>query len=367
MTSGPDTILEVRNLSVRRGQRTVLHIDHLAVEENEVLALIGPNGAGKSTLLLALSQLIRPANGQILFHGHPLLPRDGLAYRRKIGLVLQDPLLMDTSVYENTAAGLRFRRLPEKEIKPRVELWLEKLGIAHLSWRPAHSLSGGEAQRASLARAFALQPEVLLLDEPFSALDAPTRARLLEDFQSLIAETPVTTVFVTHDLDEALLLGKRVAVIIAGRLRQVGRPDEIFNTPEDEEIAAFVGVETVIPGQVSAVQDGLLLVKAGAATLEAVGEAEVGRPVLICLRPEDVTLWTDGPARTPGLHSSARNRLAGVISKTTPQGALVRVVVDCGFPLVALVTRTSANEMGLAPGKAVTATFKASAIHLIRR
>ncbi len=360
-------ILEVCDLSVTRGKRSVLHIEHLAIAENEVLAVIGPNGAGKSTLLLVLSQLLRPAGGRVLFRGNPLRPQDSLAYRRKISLVLQDPLLLDTSVYENVATGLHFRGLPEKKVRLRVEEWLEKLGVAALRRRSARSLSGGEAQRVSLARAFALQPEVLLLDEPFSALDAPTRTRMLEDFQTLAAETKITCVFVTHDLDEALLLGQRVAVIIGGRLRQVGAPDEIFNTPDDEEIAAFVGVETVISGRVISTQDGLLAVRAGDFTLEAVGEADVGHPVLACLRPEDVTLWTDSGVNPPRMQSSARNRMHGTITKITPQGALVRVAVDCGFPLVALVTRSSAQEMGLAPGKPVIATFKASAVHLIRR
>jgi molybdopterin-binding protein len=204
---------------------------------------------------------------------------------------------------------------------------------------------------------------VLLLDEPFSALDAPTRARLLQDLHTLLAQTSITTVFITHDLDEALLLGDRVAVLLGGVLRQVGRPQDVFTAPNDGEVAAFVGVETVIAGKVVTSQDGQIIVEADGLRLEAVGDIPIGTSVLFCLRPEDITLspsnWT--PV------SSARNRLRGHIIRITPSGPLVRVVIDCGLPVVALITRSSANEMSLAEGQGVTATFKASAVHLIPR
>ena len=356
-------ILDIHELMIQRGERTVLTVDRLQVTEGEVLAVIGPNGAGKSTFLLALARLLRPARGSINFRGKPLETLGELEYRRRIALVLQEPLLLDTNVFENVAAGLHYRRLPKSEINRRVGEWLNRLGVAHLRDRRARRLSGGEAQRVSLARAFAIQPEILLLDEPFSALDAPTRLRLLEDFQFLLAETPVTTLFITHDLDEALLLGDRVAVLLGGSLRQVGPLEEVFNAPADEDVAAFVGVETVIPGRVVKSTEGELVVEAGELRLEAVGEAAPGREVLLCLRPEDITIWPkDGSPL-----SSARNRLGGRVVRTTPQGPLVRVLVDCGFPLVALVTRASARELELHEGRAVTAAFKASAVHVITR
>jgi len=358
-----NSMLEIHNLSVTRGSQEVLHINHLEIAKGEVLAVIGPNGAGKSTLLLTLSRLLQPASGQIFFQGEPIESQDELTYRRRIGLVLQDPLLLDGSVFSNVAMGLRFRGLPRRLVAQRVEDWLKKLGVWHLKDRPAHRLSGGEAQRVNLARAFVLQPEVMLLDEPFSALDAPTRARLLEDFHALLQVTAITTIFITHDLDEALYLGEKVAVILKGRLRQSGPPQEVFSAPADPDVAAFVGVETVLPGTVMASHEGQLSIDASGQRLYAVGETEVGRAVFLCLRPEDITLWpADG-----AYPSSARNRLAGNIQRMTPQGPLVRVVIDCGFPLVALITRASGQEMGLAVGQAVTAAFKASAIHLIPR
>lgn len=356
-------ILEIQNLLVRREQSPVLDIDHLAVEEGEVLAVIGPNGAGKSTLLLVLACLLRPERGQVFFRGNPIAAQDELTYRRRIGLVLQEPLLLDRSVYDNVAAGLRFRRLPRQAIAQRVDEWLNRLGISALRDRPARKLSGGEAQRASLARAFALQPEVLLLDEPFSALDSPTRTRLLEELHSLLRATSITTVFITHDLDEALLLGDRVAVLLNGRLHQVGPPQTVFGSPTNPDVAAFVGVETIIDGHVIACQEGQVIVESNGLRLEAVGEIEVGRPVLFCLRPEDVTLLPEEGSPT----SSARNRLLGRIKRITVQGPLAHVVIDCGFPLMALITRASAREMGLVENRVVTAAFKASAVHLIPR
>jgi len=372
ISAEPNSILAIHDLLIRRGERITLQIDRLDVVEGETLAVIGPNGAGKSTLLLSLARLLRPARGQIRFRGQSLEDLSELAYRRRIALVLQEPLLLDTTVFDNVAAGLRYRRLPRLEVEMRVGEWLERLGVAHLRERRSRQLSGGEAQRVSLARAFAIQPELLLLDEPFSALDAPTRLRLLDDFQALLAATQVTTLFITHDLDEALLLGDRVAVLLEGRLRQAGAPDEVFNAPADEDVAAFVGVETVIPGKVVSAHEGVLVIYAGETRLEAVGEAAPGRSVLLCLRPEDVTLWPRDGAPV----SSARNRLAGRVVRTTPQGPLMRVVVNCkaegshpdeAIPLVALVTRTSARELDLSEGTPVTASFKATAVHLILR
>lgn len=358
-----NNILEISRLTVRRSAAAILQDVTFEAKEGEVLAIIGPNGTGKSTLLLTLAGLLRPDSGQIRFRGQSIYTMNSLAYRRRIGLVLQEPLLLNASVSQNMAVGLKFRRLPQTEIEKRCRYWLERLGISHLKDRSAARLSGGEAQRVGLGRAFALQPDILMLDEPFSALDAPTRQSLRQDLRQILAETALTTILVTHDLDEALLLGDRIAVLLGGRLRQVGLPQEVFATPADEEVATFVGIETIIPGRVIGQQHGQVIIEANGLRLEAISDLEVGRAVWFCLRPEDITLWSANGAPA----SSARNRLVGRIVRILPRGPLAQITLDCGFPLVALITRASAEEMGLAEGQKATASFKATAVHLIPR
>jgi tungstate transport system ATP-binding protein len=238
--NGVTSLLQLSNLLVRREGQAVLNIESLSVERGEVRAIVGPNGSGKSTLFLVLARLLKPDHGQILFNGRTTESFHALEYRRQIALVLQEPLLMDMSVYENAALGLKFRRQPKTLIDERVNHWLERLGVAHLAGRSVRKLSGGEAQRVSLARAFVLQPDLLLLDEPFTSLDAPTRLRLLEDLKSVLTETKMTTIFITHDLQEALKLATHMTVILNGRIEQTGTPQDVFDRPINDRVAAFL-------------------------------------------------------------------------------------------------------------------------------
>jgi tungstate transport system ATP-binding protein len=232
--------IEINDLQIKRNERVALDVPQLSIPRGETLAVVGPNGAGKSTLLLALAYLIRPAHGEIRLDGIPLREWNELHYRRKIAFVFQSPLLMDMTVEQNVALGLKFRGMAREEIRALTGKWMSRLGIESLSKRRAGQLSGGEAQRVSLARAFILDPELLLLDEPFAALDSPTHANLLADLSSLLAENHRTAVFVTHDLREAAQVGQRVAVIVNGKLRQVGPARQVKLHPADEAVAAFL-------------------------------------------------------------------------------------------------------------------------------
>jgi tungstate transport system ATP-binding protein len=358
---GDGALLSIRNLVIYRNGGFRLEVGSLDIYPKETLAIIGPNGAGKSTLLLVLSRLLPPLSGTINFHGSDLNTLNELDYRRRIALVLQEPHLFNTSVFNNVATGLRFRKTDSREIEKRAGAWLKRLRIDHLKDRHASTLSGGEAQRVNLARALVLEPELLFLDEPFGALDTQTRRSLMEDLRHILYETGTCTVFITHSQDEALYFGDRIAVLLDGVLRQVGTPQTIFSNPTDERVAEFVGVENVLAGKVHQIVSGRVGVEIDGVSFEVVGEFPIGQRVLFCLRPEDITLW---PEPSPQ-KSSARNQVTGQVTAVVPLGPLVRVTVDCGIPIIAMVTRASASDLELKVGSKITLSFKASAIHLI--
>jgi tungstate transport system ATP-binding protein len=289
--------------------------------------------------------------------------RDGLAVRRRLASVFQEPLLADQSVRANVALGLRFRGRDGPRASSHVESWMERFGIAHLTSRRARTLSGGEAQRVALARAMVVQPEVLLLDEPFSALDHPTREALIDDLGRILAEERATTVLVTHDRAEAMVLGDRVGVLMHGRLLQVDEAAQIFRAPASEEIARFVGVETILDCRVLESSGDLSLLEAGTAQVQVAQAATPGEWVRLCLRPEDVTLFPGGPKPAS---PSAFNRLPARVVRIVPAGAHARVTVDCSVPLVALVTPREIEDLSLHEGALVTAHFKATAPHLLK-
>ena len=361
----PD-VLVAHDVTVAYGARTVLQVSHLGVRAGEVLTIVGPNGAGKSTLLRVLALLEAPTRGTLTFGGAVVEYRPArlLALRRRMSSVFQAPLLCDTTVFGNVALGLRFRHLPAREIERRVQPWLERFGIAHMAGRAANTLSGGEAQRTSLARAFVLEPEVLFLDEPFGALDAPTREGLLLDLASVLREAAVTTIFVTHDRGEALLLGDRVAVVMGGRVIQMDEPDRVFSSPATEEVARFVGADTIVAGEVRERHGELCVVAVGNGQIEVQNDAVPGERLLLCVRPETVAL---APAGAPSVQSSVRNSLLGKIKRIVPLDVIVRVDIDAGFELRAYISKQSWHESRLSEGEEVRASFKTTAVHVIRR
>ncbi|MFH1651078.1 MAG: ABC transporter ATP-binding protein [Chloroflexota bacterium] len=354
--------IEAKGLSVVLGGQKVLDVPTLRVHPNEVLMLIGPNGSGKTTLLLCLALLLKPAEGTITHRGVPGENRHQvLQLRRRLAVVFQEPLLLNSTVWDNVTVGLRLRGVPFAETKNRAQKWLERFGIDSLAKRQARLLSSGEAKRVSLTRAFALEPEALFLDEPFNALDSPTRLALLEDFESVLRETKVTTVMVTHDRNEALALAQRVAVIMNGSIQQIGSSQEIFSHPLTREIADFVGMENIIDGEVTGNDDNMITINVKGKTIAGVAEVIPGTRVSAGIRPEDITL-----SLAP-ISSSARNSFSGEITRTIMMGPMVHAELDCGFPLVAIITKKSAEEMALAPGEQVYATFKATAVHVMKR
>jgi tungstate transport system ATP-binding protein len=358
--------LEARDLTVQRGPARVLEVPALDLRQGEVLALMGPNGAGKSTLMLVLAGLLEPASGTLAFKGSGLRAHPAReAYRRAMTMVFQDPLLFDMTVAENIASGLKLRGVPRAERAARAGAWARRLGLADLLDRPARQLSGGEAQRTALARAFVLEPEILFLDEPFGALDAPSRGALMDDLAHLLAETGTTAVLATHDQGEAARLAHRLAVLKEGRILQSGGLREVMNHPTDPFVAAFVGMETLLKGQVTDCQDGVLTLRVRKGPEDrrvmAIGEAPVGQTALVGIRPEHVCLSLHSENAT-----STRNAFPGTVTKVIPHGPFFKIELDCGFYLAAFITAQALAELDLQPGKGAVASFKATSVHLIR-
>lgn len=357
-------LLEARNLGVERGGMIILNVPFLSIQQGEILSLIGPNGAGKTTLLQTLCYLLKPFQGEISFKGERInANHSAFAYRRKLAMVFQEPLLFDTTVFENVASGLKIRGMKWQDIRRIVMEQLDRFGIGHLSHRSARKISGGEAQRTSLARAFALQPEALLLDEPFASLDPPTRESLIEDLEGVLRQTRTTTLFATHDRQEALRLSDRIAVMNKGKILQIGSSEEVMNHPVDEFVASFVGVETILTGKVIKKDGGTFVASISGKEIEAVGEAQIGEEVILCIRPENVIL---SPYPSEGM-TSARNLFPGRIQKIVSLGLYQKVQLNCGFPLVAYVTHHSLENLSLREEGVVKASFKATAIHVVRR
>ncbi|GAB6172562.1 hypothetical protein JCM15765_20400 [Paradesulfitobacterium aromaticivorans] len=211
-------MLRAENITWEQGGKTILTDVTLHLKHGEWVGLAGPNGAGKSSLLKILAFLEEPTNGQVFFQGKAIEGKIPLDLRRRLAVVFQNALLLNTTVFENVAVGLKIRALPKATIKERVATWLERFGVAHLAKQQARSLSGGEAQRVSLARAFALEPDVLFLDEPFSALDAPTKSYLLQDLAKASEDSQVTALMVSHDFRELARLTQRTLILKEGMI-----------------------------------------------------------------------------------------------------------------------------------------------------
>lgn len=356
-------ILELRDLKVERGGRAVLDVPSFRLHEGEFVSLIGPNGSGKSTLLLSMMGLLERAGGEVLYRGEDVLANGRIERRRKMAMVLQEPLLFDATVRENVAAGLRMRGLDRAATRRRVATYLGRFRLADMAERSARRLSGGEARRVSLARALAVEPEVVFLDEPFANLDLPTRQSITQDLESTIRASGMAAVLVTHDRSEALRLSDRIVVMNAGRVVQSDVPSVVMNNPANEFVASCVGMETILAGEVLRSDRWEIVVGVAGKEIDAVGEGAPGDPVYCCVRPENVVIEVVNPAAT----SSARNVFASRITRVASVGPFLELRLDCGFPLVAHVTAESFAMLGLHEGKEVFASFKATAIHVIRR
>ncbi len=332
---------------------------NLEVKLGEFFVILGPTGAGKTLLLETIADFYIPDQGEVWLDGHEVTctPPE----QRKIGFIYQDyALFPHMTVEQNICFGLRVQKAgATKATRKRVQGITDWLKISQLAHRYPATLSGGKQQKVAIARAIAIAPSVLLLDEPLCALDRRTQHYLREELKRVKSEFGITMVHVTHDQTEAMLLADRIGVMMHGKIVQVGSPQEIFHKPLNEELADFVGVENILQGTVQRSGQGIATIDAEAGVrIYTVSEYREGA-VKVFVRPEDIVL-----AERIGERSSARNVLQGRIEELQNMGALTRVKLDSG--LVALITTQSREELGLHQGIAVYASFKATAVHVVR-
>ena len=328
--------------------------------------LFGPSGSGKTTVLRCIAGLEHPEQGAIRLGQEVWLDASlGLnlpPQLRGVGFVPQDyALFPHLSVARNI--GYALAGLSGEHRRARVCEAIEWLGLGGLEGRRPRELSGGQRQRVALARALIRRPRLLLLDEPLSALDAPTRGRLQGELRQFLKALGIPTLLVTHERSEALALGDRLVVLDAGRIVQQGPVPEVFNRPVNLAAAGVVAMETVQPGRVVHSADGLVTVAVGRARLISLHpHLEVGAEVYVCIRAEDVVL-----VKGELVQSSSRNALAAMVMALDPDGPVMRVKLDCGFVLAALLTKNACEQLALKPGDQVQALVKAPQIHLITR
>lgn len=360
--------MKLRVQMTKRYPATTIQADlGLPTDGFHVTVLFGPSGCGKTTVLRVLAGLERPEVGVVAFGETVWLDVAGKIFwspqKRGVGFLPQEyALFPHMRVGANIAYGLAGLSGAERQV--RVEAALDMMGLTGLVDRYPHQLSGGQRQRVALARAVVVRPKVLLLDEPLSALDQGTREAVRSELQRHLAAIGKPVIMVTHERTEALALADHIVVMEDGKVLQAGTPQDVFSSPASLAVARIMGVETVAYGHVRDITDGLARIDlAGVDVLAvAVGSCRPGDRVGVGIRGEDVILQRDACG-----HSSVRNRFSGVVRAVSFEGPLIRVDVDCGIRLTALVTRPASRELGLAEGVPIVALVKAPAVHIMVR
>ncbi|KUO50830.1 MAG: hypothetical protein APF76_01225 [Desulfitibacter sp. BRH_c19] len=350
-------LIQAKNLIWEIKGNTIIDVESFRIHEGEHAALIGPNGSGKSSLFKLLAYLQKPTKGEINFNA---LSRNKslIDKRREMAVVFQEPLLLNMTVYDNVAYGLKLRKV--KNIKGEVENWLERLKILHLKSRYPKNLSGGEAQRVSIARAMALKPKILFLDEPFTALDAPTKAQLLEEMNILIKQTSMTSLFITHEFSEIPFLADKVYAMSKGRIVQQGSLEDIFYRPINEEVADLVGAdnqyEVEIAEKVS--QDNYIVMEKNSLLKIRVSIKNTillpGPRVKALIRSEDVELG-----------SGDVNSFQGYIKRIMPFGLHYKLTLDAGIEISLIISKQQFLEINPKTKDRISINIKPNRIHLI--
>jgi molybdate/tungstate transport system ATP-binding protein len=347
--------VEVENLSNSWAGFSLKNIN-IAVPEGGYFVLLGPTGSGKTLLLEAIAGAYSPAEGRIIVSGEDVshLPPE----KRRISYAPQNHLLFENmTVRRNIEYGLHAKGIDERDRQKRSTHLVQMLGISHLVDRSPRNLSGGERQRVSLARALAVEPRAVLLDEPLSAVDAETKTTIIDYLRRVHKETGVTVIHVTHDRLEAAALAERIGVIRDGEIREVGSPQEFSHRVYPGSGSVFES-DNFLPGNVVRREDNLALVDVGAGKMvEAITDRS--GEVMLHVRPENIVISKHD------IDSSARNRLAGTVAEVTDLGATVRVRISGEIAITAVITRRSFFEMELNIGSQVYAFFKATSVDVL--
>jgi spermidine/putrescine ABC transporter ATP-binding subunit len=351
--------ITIREVVKRFGAVTAVDRADLTVRDGELFTLLGPSGCGKTTLLRLLAGFYQPDAGEIRFGDRVV---SGLApYERNIGMVFQNYALWPhMTVAANVAYGLKLRKLATAEIAARLSEGLRKVNLTGLESRYPGQLSGGQQQRVALARALVLNPDILLLDEPLSNLDAKIRVQVRAEIRKLQQELGITTIYVTHDQEEALSLSDRVAVMKDGRVLQVGAPKELYERPRTRFVADFVGTNNLVPGRVSERAGAELVVDTAVGRLRAVPSGPVGDRCVLAIRPENVAI-SAGAAAAVGPAGDRGNVVRGRVSFVAYLGSALRYDVEAGQgQLFKADIRDPWHHEPLAIGRDVVVSFPAS-------
>ena len=347
--------LELQQLRKRFAGNQALDGVDVSLAQGELVSLLGPSGCGKTTALRCVAGFLQPDEGRIVIGGDDITRLQ--PNRRDIGMVFQAySLFPNMSAAQNVEFGLKVRRKGREDRSKRVAELLDIVGLGHAAGRYPHELSGGMQQRVALARALAIEPRVLLLDEPLSALDALVRVQLREEIRRVQTQLGITTLYVTHDQEEALSVSDRVAVMRGGKIEQIGPPSEIYGAPATRFVAEFIGTMNRLDSKVAA--PGALEIGGVRVPVDAANGHAVGNAVLLLVRPESLEL-------VPMNGHVPEGSLAGSVTAHTFLGPVtrVRVAADAGPELVATVPSAAALE--LAVGQRVTARFAAESARVL--
>jgi ABC-type Fe3+/spermidine/putrescine transport system ATPase subunit len=359
-------MIKIEAVSKSFNEKKVINNLNLEIQKNEITALLGPNGSGKTTLLNMIAGLLHPDHGNIYINNRRVSGIEGTKkinlrpFERKIGYVFQTiSLFPHMKIQDNIAYGLKSLQLSKTEIKKRTNTMIDFVGLTEYAHVYPSQLSGGQQQRAALARSLATEPKVLLLDEPVSAVDPQLKESFRMELKKYLQTLNITTLYITHNLNEAYIMADKIAVIGNGYIEQVGTREEIFDKPKSTTVAKFLG-NNVFEGKALKEQNNLLQIEINGIHLLSTSNTNLaGKNVTITIKPEDITLSTKKPPNTK-LHNIMSGELTEIIQTLTT----TQITIDIGFPIKAKIPFSETKKLGITVGDKVYVYFNPSTLNV---